>query len=498
MQTLLTSSQMRAADEFTISSTPIASIDLMENAARAFCRCFLKDEFNINKKIAIFCGKGNNGGDGLAIAHILLLNGYESIKVYIVNFSDKETADFSINLQRFNESGCKKVILNKPSDLKNISSDIIIDAILCSGLNRPLSKDYLELAKKINASAKKVYAVDVPTGFFAEGNLPDNYEGIKAYKTISFERPKINFFFPESLQATQKFEVVPIGLNNDYIQNQNSDFFLVDLDDIKSKIKPRQLFSHKGTYGHALIIAGDTKTMGAALLSCKACLHSGAGLTTACIPNNGLIALNTLLPEVMAIDRDEIFKTENLKKFSAIAIGPGLGTSEEAERMLEKLITENISMVIDADALNIISKKQNLLEKLPQNSILTPHVKEFDRLFGAHSNWWDRVETARKQAQKLNVVIVLKNQYTFICAPNQKVYVNPTGNPAMAQGGMGDVLTGIIASLVAQKYSPIDACVLACYLHGNAGDSLAENQAVVTASQIAERISIELNNVQNV
>lgn len=492
MQTLLTAIQMHAADKFTISSTPIASIDLMENAARAFTRCFLKDEFDTHKSIAIFCGKGDNGGDGLAIAHVLLINGYENIKVYIVNFSEKESTDFTINLQRFEESKCKKVILNKPSDLKNISSDIVIDAILGSGLNRELSGNYLELVSKINSSNKKIYAVDIPTGFFSEGRLPNNYNGVKAYKTICFERPKINFFFPESSLATEKFEVVNIGLNQEYIQKQETDFYLVDFEDIQKIIKPRKLFTHKGTYGHALIIAGNNNTMGAALLASKACLHAGAGLTTACIPNSGLIALNTALPEVMALERDEVTSAEIISSYNSIAIGPGLGISNENEELLEKVISLNKSLIIDADALNILAKRKDWLSKVPEDSILTPHIKEFDRIFGMHESWWDRVETAKAQAQKLKVIIVLKNQFTFVCASNGKVYINPTGNPAMAQGGMGDVLTGIISAFVAQKYSPFDAAIISCYLHGKAGDSLAMKQAVVTASEVSERISIEL------
>jgi len=492
MQTLLTATQMHDADKFTIINTPIASIDLMENAARAFTHCFLKEEFDIHKSIAIFCGKGNNGGDGLAIAHVLLLNGYQNIKVYIVNFSENESTDFLINLQRFEESKCKKIILNKPSDLKNISSDIVIDAILGSGLNRQLSGNYLELVSKINSLNKKIYAVDIPTGFFSEGKLPDTYNGIRAYKTICFERPKINFFLPESIFATKKYEVVKIGLNQEYIQKQDSDFYLVEFEDIQKIIKPRQLFSHKGTYGHALIIAGNNNTMGAALLASKACLHGGAGLTTACIPNSGLIAFNTALPEVMALERDEVTSAESISSYNSIAVGPGLGISDENEGLLEKLILFNISLIVDADALNILAKRKDLLSKIPADSILTPHIKEFDRIFGKHESWWDRVETAKAQAQKLKIVIVLKNQFTFICAPNGQVYINPTGNPAMAQGGMGDVLTGIISAFVAQKYSPIDSAILSCYLHGKAGDSLSEERAVVTASQVADRIPIEL------
>lgn len=492
MRILLTSAQMRSADQFTIANKPIASIDLMEKAARAFVQSFLRDEFDTNKSVAIFCGKGNNGGDGLAIAHLLIANGYENIKVYMVNFGKKQSDDFAINLQRIEESRCKKTIINLPSDLKNLKADLIIDAILGSGLNKPLAGAYTELVQAINKLKKRVYAVDVPTGFFSEGKLPKDYNGIKAYKTISFQRPKINFFFPESAAATEKFEVVEIDLDEQFIQKQDADFQLIEELDIQKILRPRKLFSHKGTYGHALIIAGNANTMGAALLSSLACLHTGAGLTTACIPQSGLTALNTTLPEVMALPRDEYTRIENPKKYQSIAIGPGFGTGPENEKLLESLILANQALVIDADALNILADRSDLVDKLAANTVLTPHMKEFDRLFGEHDSWWDRVQTAQLKAKRLKIVIVLKNQYTFICLPTGKVLINPTGNPAMAQGGMGDILTGVITGFIAQKYGAADAAVLACYIHGKTGDDLANEQFVVKASQVARNLSKEI------
>ncbi|RQO68399.1 bifunctional ADP-dependent NAD(P)H-hydrate dehydratase/NAD(P)H-hydrate epimerase [Pedobacter sp. KBW01] len=483
---------MRHADQFTIANKPIASIDLMEKAARAFVQCFIRDEFDASKSIAIFCGKGNNGGDGLAIAHLLLVNGYDNVKVYVVNFSAKQTDDFAINLQRLDESRCKKAIINQPGDLKHIKPDLIIDAILGSGLNKPLTGDYAELAHAINKLNKKVYAVDVPTGFFAEDRLTDSYNGIKAYKTICFQRPKINFFFPESALATEKYEVADIELDEDFIRQQDTEFYLTEEKDIQKILKKRKLFSHKGTYGHALIIAGNTNTMGAALLASMACLHSGAGLTTTCVPESGLTALNTTLPEIMALPRVEYMRIEHLAKYQTIAIGPGLGVDAENERLLESLIMANRELIIDADALNILAERPDLTKKLVKNSILTPHVKEFDRLFGEHNTWWDRVQTAREQARLLQIVIILKNQYTFVCLPTGKVHINPTGNPAMAQGGMGDVLTGIISALVAQKYTAADAAIAGCYIHGQTGDDLAKEQFVVTASQLALNIAKEI------
>lgn len=489
MQKLLTSPQMRLADAFTIANEPVSSIGLMERAVHAFVANFVKDIPDLSANITVFCGKGNNGGDGLGIAHLLFNSGYGHVKAYIVNFSDKQSDDFGENLKRLEETGCEIITLNQPAGAEAIVADVVIDAILGSGLNKPLTGEYGAMAEIINALPARVYAVDVPTGFPSEGIIFENYNGVKAYKTICFQRPKINFFFPESAAATEHYEVVDIGLDEVFIASQDSEIYLLEEKDIRSILKPRKTFSHKGTYGHALIIAGNTITMGAALLSSMACLHAGAGLTTACIPYSGLAALNTVLPEVMALPRDEYTRIEDASKYQAIAIGCGMGVSAENAGLLNSLIAAGQPLVIDADALNILSENPELIKQLPKNSILTPHMKEFDRLFGYHHDWWSRVQTAIIKAKELEIVIVLKNQYTFICAPDSKVYINPTGNSAMAQGGMGDVLTGIIAAFVAQHYAAVDAAILACYVHGKSGDDLASGRFVVSAAQLAENVS---------
>lgn len=494
MLTLLTTTQMQNADTFTIKDRPISSIDLMESAANAFVDSFIRDVPDKGKNIAIFCGQGNNGGDGLAIARLLIAERYRHVNVFLVNFSAKQSDGYSTNLKRLKSLQIPILeLLN--ADLPELETDFIIDAILGSGLNKPLSGDFELITDQINQLNKPIYAVDVPTGFFAEGILPEKYNGIKAYKTICFQRPKINFFFPESLQATEEFEVVGIGLDEAFIQAQESNFFLIEETDVQQLLKPRKRFSYKGTYGHALIVAGNTNTMGAALLASKACLYAGAGLTTACIPQSGLMALNTAMPELMALPRDEYLTFEGAEKYSAIAVGPGIGDLHENEQIIDRLVHLDKPLIIDADALNILSRRSDLLAKIAANSILTPHIKEFDRLFGQHANWWERVQTAVRIAKESDWVIVLKNQYTFIGMPNGKVYINSTGNPAMAQGGMGDVLTGLIAAFVAQGYSAAEAAIASCYLHGKAGDTFAETQFNVTASQIAEQIPVTIKEI---
>jgi len=486
MKNLLTASQTRAADAYTIANLPIASIDLMEKAAKAFVKVFVK-EVKPKQSIAIFCGQGNNGGDGLAIARLLWDLGYHQLNVYLIQFSNKKSEDFQKNLKRLKQTPVPIYKVKRAKDVPTITDKVIVDAILGSGLNQPLTGEYELLVKQINDAAARVIAVDVPSGFFCEGPIV-NYNGVRADLAICFQTPKLNFYFPESTAALADFKVVAIGLDKDFIATQSCQFKLITPKYIRQSLKPREKFTHKGTYGHALLLAGNTKTMGAAILAASACLHAGAGLTTVCLPQSGLTALNVALPEAMALPRQSNLTAADFMAFTALAIGPGLGTEPESETLMTMLIDLQKPMVLDADALTILSKNQALLRQIKTNTILTPHVKEFDRLFGEHHNWWDRIATAQQQAQQLNIIIVLKNQYTFVCLPTGDVCINPTGNPAMSSGGMGDVLTGLIVSLLAQGYSPEDAAILGVYLHGKAGDELAKKQFSLTASQIASYI----------
>lgn len=488
MKNLLNQEQMRSADAFTIKDKGISSIDLMESASVAFVAAFVEEVPEKDTSIAVLCGKGNNGGDGLAIARILKDTGYANVSVYLIGFSAKETEDYTANLKRLEELWFSLTKIDKAEDIQELEGQVIIDAILGSGLNAALEDPYRQLVESVNALNRQVIAVDVPTGFPGEGPLRKDSVYLKADLVICFQRPKINFFFPESAQALKRFRVVQIGLDEGFIQDCDSAYQLIEASDLAELVKPRASFTHKGTYGHALIIAGQQQTMGAALLAAKACLHAGAGLTTVSIPETGLTALNTALPEVMYLDRASL-NAAAFKRFNAIAVGPGLGKGEESVQILKDLLQLHISLVIDADALNILGDEAGLISQLAPGSILTPHMKEFDHLFGAHKSWWDRLETARKKALELNCVIVLKNQYTFIVSEEGSVTINSTGNPGMAQGGMGDILTGVIASFSAQGYAAAEAARIACFLHGKAGDELAEEQVSIPASALTDQIS---------
>jgi hydroxyethylthiazole kinase-like uncharacterized protein yjeF len=496
MLPLLVSKQIREADAYTIAHEPISSVDLMERASKAFVGWFINHFPDKKLTIAVYCGTGNNGGDGLAIARILCEHGYCNIDIKVTRFSDKASDDFNENLKRLKKIKIPVKEIKPGAKPPTERAELIIDAMLGSGLNKPLAGDYKTLVEYLNSLQKTIVAVDVPTGFYTDGEIPKDATILKADLVITFQQPKINFLLPESGPYINCCEVVKIGLDGSFIASVDTPYFFVEEKDAQKLIKPRKRFSNKGTYGHALVIAGKDETMGAALLSASACAHAGAGLTTACIPQSGLVALNSAMPEIMALIRNQD-KVPYIEwdKFSTIGIGPGLGKEKNTLKLL-KAIFKNYKkpVVIDADALNVLAQNPALLKKIPAGSILTPHMKEFDRLFGEHNSWWQRIQTAKAKAKELGIYIILKNDYTIMATPDEKLYFNSTGNAAMATGGMGDVLTGIITSLLAQKYSPQDACILGVYIHGKAGDELAlpNRMHVVLPGKIITQLPITM------
>ncbi len=480
---------MKEADAYTIASKPIASVELMEEASRAFAGMFSTKFPDKDLKIAVYCGTGNNGGDGLAIARLLSNGGYENIQVNIARFSDKSTVDFDENFRRLRGENISVKEFYKANETGEEDAEIILDALLGSGLNKPLEGEWRDLVSWLNNLNKIVVSVDIPTGFKSDGPVDTGDTAVHADLTITFQRPKVNFLLPEWALFLKDFKVADIGLDEDFIQNTAGAYYMLTADDIRSRLRERLPFSHKGTFGHALIIAGACETMGAALLSAGACLHSGAGLTSVCIPAQGLTALNVSMPEVMAVIREEKTLPSDLKwdKYQSVAIGPGLGTGDDSLQVLKAALKNfRKPMVIDADAINLISANYEMMQLVPEFSVFTPHVKEFDRLFGAHKSWWGRLETGVDRAAALGCTIVLKNRYTIIFTPDGKCLFNPTGTPAMATGGMGDTLTGMIASFLAQGYTPADAAILAVYLHGDAGEGVGGY--VVTPSRLIEAL----------
>jgi NAD(P)H-hydrate epimerase len=476
---ILSAEQIRAWDQYTITQEPILSIDLMERAARKSVE-WIKAKPWQGKVFRIFCGKGNNGGDGLAIGRMLLKAGY-AVSFYILEFGKLGSDDFQINLQRLHE--LPSVDLHFLQAEENFPAlhgeDIVIDALFGSGLNKPLQGLTAKLVDFINKSGVTTVAIDLPSGLFIEKTSLENAV-IKAAFTLTFQCYKMGLLVQESAPFIGEVHVLDIGLHPQYLQQVGNAQQLLDEVMIRKIFRPRSRFAHKGTFGHALIVGGSYGKMGALVLATKACLYTGAGLTTAFLPRCGYNIIQTALPEAMTMmDDDETHLTslpDDIERFTAIGVGPGMGTQPDTQKLLSFLVRRyQKPMVIDADGLNCLSQNKELLAQLPSHSILTPHPKEFDRLFGEHQNDFARIETAKQKATDLKIILLVKGHHTFIATPDGKGLFNSTGNAGMAKGGSGDVLTGILTSLLAQGYSPVEAVQLGVYIHGWAGDLAAKH-----------------------
>jgi ADP-dependent NAD(P)H-hydrate dehydratase / NAD(P)H-hydrate epimerase len=490
---ILKADQIRSWDQYTIEHEPIASIDLMERAA-AKCFEWLDDNGWLVQSFAVFCGKGNNGGDGLAIARMLAERGCK-VSVYILEFGHKGTGDFQTNLARLHEYPAVDIhFIQDETILHPLSIDtVVIDALFGSGLTRPSDGITSKLIDHINNSGCTIIAIDVPSGMSVDQSSKGN-KIVKANYTLSFQCYKLAFLVAENAAFIGEVVILDIGLLPEFLTSLETNFELIDKPIIRSIYKPRNRFTHKGNFGHAMIIAGSYGKIGAAVLSAKACLRSGVGLLTCFIPKCGYEILQTALSEAMVmtdVNSSIITKIdEDVLKYDSIGVGPGLGTASETRAAIKELISVyKKPMVIDADALNGLSMEKNL-PSLPPGSILTPHPKEFERLFGECKNDFERIEKALQNAKLLNCLIVLKGHHTFIATPNGKGHFNNTGNAGMATAGSGDVLTGMITGLLAQNYSSEDASILAVYLHGSAGDVAAEDfsQEAMIAGDIIDSI----------
>ena len=473
---VLSVKQIREADQYTIRHEPISSEDLMERAAGVFVKGFTK-KFSKKSVVIIFCGFGNNGGDGLAVARMLHRIGYE-VQAVIVRYSENFSNDFKINEQRLEEI--------KEIEVKNIttemsfpdihSKDVIIDALWGSGLNRPIEGFASKIIEHLNSLDCIRVSIDIPSGLYADTHSES--VKFKADYTLSFETPKLSFFFPENHPYVGNWTVKSIGLSGAFIDQAVTDNFYLTKDIAKSTFRKRKKFDHKGTFGHALIMSGSYGKIGATVLCSRACLKAVAGLVTAYIPRCGYEIIQNNLPETMVVaDKSEMEITDipALSAYAAIGIGPGLGTSSATAEAVTKAIKAfQKPMVIDADALNILSQSKERMKHIPKNSLLTPHPKEFERLFGKTANSYKRLELQKELAKQYQVYIILKGAHTAIACPDGSTYFNSTGNPGMATAGIGDALTGILTGLLSQGYSSLESCLLGVYLHGLAGDQAAK------------------------
>lgn len=501
---VFTSNQVRTIDSYTIEHEPIESIDLMERAATAIFQWFV---FNIppQKKVFVFAGPGNNGGDGAALARMLVEIGYD-VKAFVLKTDAPISHDLMINIQRLQMQSIVSVnFISSINDIPEIPGNVIVvDALYGSGLSRPLEGVSANLVECINRSTVQVVAIDIPSGLFANENpFPNGNSVINVNFTLSLQFPKLCFFFSENSCFVGKWFVLPIGLHPTAIIETPSFYQFLTSEFVSNLVRKRLTFDHKGTYGHCLIVAGSYGMIGAAVLASKACIKAGAGLVTAHVPRIGYNIIQQSVPEVMvSVDDNDGFITSVLKskKYSSIAIGPGLGMEERTKAgLITFLRSSSKPLVIDADALNIIASNKDYINLIPANSIITPHPGEFDRLFGKSESGYERLNVAIEMAQKHQIVILLKGAYTQVVTPNGDVYFNNTGNPGMATGGSGDVLTGIIVSLLAQGYFPIDSAIIGAHLHGLAGDLAAEKigQESITATDIIDCIGKAFNYIRN-
>jgi len=470
---LYSAEQIYKADQISIKKEEIGSNELMERAALQLFNWMHLRMQGAQVKIHLFCGIGNNGGDGIALARHLLDHGY-NIEVYVINYSEKRSKDFLINMERLKDRKIWPNFMNANGELPEIhKDDIIVDGIFGIGLNRTPDDWVVKIIQHLNASNAFILSIDIPSGLFTDQG-PDNFEAvIKSNFVLSFQTPKLVFFLPETGPFIEQWEVLDIGLDPEYLMTTETDYELIGKSEVLNIYKPREKYAHKGTYGHALIIGGSYGKIGAVCLSAKAALSSGSGLVTSYVPKIGYGILQTSLPEVMVLTDAEEEMLVNIEfdlEPSIIGIGVGMGTSTKTVDGFSEFIKSNERpLVIDADALNILSQNKGLLKEMSKDAILTPHPKELERLIGKWKDDFEKLKKTKKFSKKYECVVVIKGAHTIV-VQDRKGYVNTTGNPGMATAGSGDVLTGIITGLRAQGYTALDAAIFGVYLHGKAGD----------------------------
>ncbi|MDO7851077.1 NAD(P)H-hydrate dehydratase [Hymenobacter convexus] len=506
---ILSAAQTRQLDQATMQEQHLLSTELMERAATVFVQWFT-GHFTPAKtdEILILCGPGNNGGDGLAVARLLLQARY-AVRVALLP-ADKQSADWQHNRQRLPHA--VPVTEIEAVQLPEIPADtLVIDALFGTGLSRPLTGLAAKIVQHLNASQARVVAIDLPSGLFADAPQPADSSVVRAHYTVSFGLPKLAFLLPQNAEYVGEWHVEDIGLSASFIAEAATPWHYTDAAAVAGALPPRPKFSHKGTFGHALLLAGSRGKMGAAVLSAGACLRGGVGLLTAHIPGCGYNIFQISQPEAMCLtdkQADFISELPDLKPYQAVGIGPGLGQEAASLAVLRKLLKaaarpldktgQPLPLVIDADALNLLGSHRALLKLLPENTVLTPHPKEFERLTEPARDDYHRLELLRDFAQEHQCLVVLKGAYTCLATPTGELHFNSTGNAGMAAGGSGDVLTGLLLALRAHaQLLAFEAVRLGVYAHGRAGDLAAAQtgQAGLVAGDIVRHIGPALMEV---
>lgn len=471
---ILDAHNIKEVDRLTIERQKIHSVDLMERAANEVFYELLGRFGYYDQTYQIFCGVGNNGGDGLAVARMLHTAGFQ-VAVYEVAFSNQKSTDYQVNELRLKEAGVELITLQEHSDFPSIGKeDVIVDAIFGIGLTREPAPWIQQLIRLINASGNTIISIDVPSGLFLD---QPTILAVQADEVLTFEVPKLAFFLPDNQNYVKSFDLLKIDWDQIALDEVDSLITFNDLKYIKTLYRPVSRMAHKVTQGHALIIGGSYGKIGAVTLASKASLRAGCGLTTAIIPKCGYEILQTAVPEVMVITDQEADKITSIRfevSPQVIGIGPGLGQDPETAQALELFLKQNKApLVIDADALNLLASHPEWLQYLPKDTILTPHPKELERLIGPWNNDFEKLEKVTLYSKTHQLILVLKGAYTFIVHGDQ-IFINSTGNQALATGGSGDVLLGIITGLRAQGYDALAAAQLGVFLHGRTAELALE------------------------
>jgi ADP-dependent NAD(P)H-hydrate dehydratase / NAD(P)H-hydrate epimerase len=495
--------QIKLIDNYTIENEPVKSIDLMERAAYKLLE-WIVSHFERPTHFIIFIGSGNNGGDGLALARMLHENRYDA-EVNFVSTGNNTTDDWNANFERIKVYPAIRFNnISNPEQFPTICyNDVIIDALFGTGLSRPADELPGDIIRKMNATGNIIISVDIPSGLFTEDNsrnIPENI--IRASHTLTFHFPKLSFLFAENHCFTGKLHILPIGLHSAIIRDLPTPYNIIELSEVNTLLKERNKFDHKGMFGHGLLIAGSKGKMGAVVLAAKSALRTGIGLLTCHLPSDGRNVLNISSPEAMTssdLNPDIITSLPDLDIYNSAAIGPGIGTHTETIKVLEYLFSNYSNpIVVDADAINIMAKNLEIMDSIPAGSVITPHPKEFERLSGKTTDSFSRLKLQVSFSAKYNSIVILKGAHTAISLPDGRIFFNNTGNPGMATAGSGDVLTGMILSLLAQGYSPENAAILGVSLHGLAGDIAAEQSGYesLIASDIIDNIGKAYNSVR--
>lgn len=477
---ILSAGQLKELDRYTIENEPVASIDLMERASMA-----VADEIAVrwptDRRIIAFAGPGNNGGDALAVARLLTAKGYSTL-TYLFNIKGTLSEDCGINRDRLATTpGAELIEVTSQFDFPLIrpEQDVVVDGLFGTGLNKPLNGGFAGVARMINESKAPVVSIDIPSGLMCEDNTYNNMSSVvRATLTLTMQLPKLAFLFAENQRYTGEWKVLDISLHPQGIEQATSSLAISETAEIKALLRRRSAFAHKGTMGHALLVSGSYGMAGAAILASRACLRSGIGKLTLHTPHGNLPLAQTVVPEAIVspdADKEIVTHAIDTSAFQAVGMGPGLGTNDEtAEALYDFIRQQTAPAVIDADALTLLGRHSEWLQRLPKESILTPHPKELEALTGCCTDSYERLTKARELAIHHNLYLLVKGHYSMICTPTGTVWFNPTGNPGMATAGSGDVLTGLLTGLLAQGYAPGAAVRLGTWLHGRAGDIAAE------------------------